>query len=100
VLDAIGTIVLTIPIIYPIVESMGINGIWFGILLVKMVEIGLITPPIGISVFVVKGASKDQGDTKDLFIGIIPFLIADITTLALLSIFPQITLLLSNTMHG
>lgn len=97
-LDAVGMIALTIPIVFPIIEMLGINGIWFGILMVKVVEIGLITPPIGINVFVVKGAAGDQVSTAQLFRGIIPFLIADIVTLAILLAFPIITLIIPNFM--
>lgn len=99
VLDAVGMLVLTIPIIYPIIEGLGISGIWFGVLLVKVVEIGLITPPIGINVFVVKTAAGSQVKTSALFKGIIPFLIADVITLVILVMFPQITLLIPNSMH-
>ncbi|MBU2550628.1 MAG: TRAP transporter large permease [Proteobacteria bacterium] len=99
VLDAVGMIALTMPILYPIVENLGIDGIWFGILLVKVVEIGLITPPIGINVFVVKGAAGNAVGTGALFRGIIPFLIADILTLIILVAFPQITLIIPNSMN-
>lgn len=98
VLDAIGMIALTIPVVYPIIELLGINGIWFGILLVKVVEIGLITPPIGIICFVVKGAAGPSLQTGQLFRGIVPFLIADIITLAILVAFPSITLWLPSFM--
>jgi tripartite ATP-independent transporter DctM subunit len=92
ILDAVGMIALTIPIIYPVIEMLGINGIWFGILLVKVVEIGLITPPIGINVFVVRGAADGQVGTGQLFRGIIPFLIADVLTLIVLMAFPGLSL--------
>jgi len=98
VLDAVGMIALTIPIIYPVIEMLGIDGIWFGILLVKVVEIGLITPPVGINVYVVKGAAGDQVATSQLFRGIIPFLIADVLTLIILIAFPEITLWIPNRM--
>ena len=98
VLDAIGMIAVTIPVIYPIVESLGINGIWFGILLVKVVEIGLITPPVGINIYVVKGAAGGQITSAQLFRGIIPFLIADLITLIILFSFPELTLWIPNRM--
>jgi len=98
ILDAVGMVALTIPIIYPIIEMLGINGIWFGILLVKVVEIGLITPPIGINVFVVKGAAGDVVTTRQLFGGIFPFLIADLITLAILVAYPEITMYIPNRM--
>jgi tripartite ATP-independent transporter DctM subunit len=98
VLDAVGMIALTIPVVYPIIELLGINGIWFGILLVKVVEIGLITPPIGINVFVVKGVAGSSVETGELFKGIIPFLIADIVTVIILLSFPELTLWLPSYM--
>ena len=98
VLDAIGMVALTIPIVYPIIELLGISGIWFGILLVKVVEIGLITPPIGINVFVVKGTAGDVVSTRQLFVGIFPFLIADLITLAILVAFPELTMYIPNRM--
>ncbi|MBW1682789.1 MAG: TRAP transporter large permease [Deltaproteobacteria bacterium] len=98
VLDAVGMIALTIPVIYPVIEMLNIDGIWFGILLVKVAEIGLITPPIGINVFVVQGASGGQVGTGELFRGIVPFIIADIVTLIVLVAFPQITLWIPNRM--
>lgn len=97
-LDAIGMIALTIPVVYPVIELLGIDGIWFGILLVKVVEVGLVTPPIGINVFVVKGAAGDAVSTGQLFVGITPFIAADIATLAILVAFPQLTLLIPNLM--
>lgn len=98
ILDAVGMIALTIPVVYPIIETLGIDGIWFGILLVKVVEIGLITPPIGINCFVVKGVAGPKLQIGDLFRGVIPFLIADVVTLILLIAFPSITLWLTGYM--
>lgn len=100
VFDAIGVMAITIPILYPILEISGIDGIWFGILVVKVVEIGLITPPIGMNVFVVRATAlasangKEIVSTGQLFVGILPFLIADMITLTILIIFPQISLYL------
>ncbi len=98
ILDAIGMIALTIPVVYPIVEMLGVDGIWFGILLVKVVEIGLITPPIGINCFVVKGVAGEKLQIGQLFRGVIPFLIADIVTLIILVAFPQLSLWLPSLM--
>ncbi len=98
IIDAVGMIALSIPVVYPVIESLGIDGIYFGILLVKVAEIGLITPPIGINCFVVKGIAGPQLGTAQLFKGITAFLIADIVTLALLVAFPSITLWLPGNM--
>ncbi len=98
ILDPVGMIALTIPIIYPVIEALGIDGIWFGILLVKVVEIGMITPPIGMICFIVKGVAGPELQIGQLFYGIIPFLIADIVTVAILVAFPSITLWLPGFM--
>lgn len=98
VIDAVGMIALSIPVIYPVIEGLGIDGIWFGIMLVKVAEIGLITPPIGINCFVVKGVAGPALGTAQIFRGIPPFLIADLVVLALIIIFPQIVMWLPGHM--
>jgi len=98
VLDAVGMIALTIPVVYPVIELLGIDGIWFGILLVKVVEIGLVTPPIGINVFVVKAVAGPKLEIGQLFRGIVPFLIADVVTVIFLVLFPELTLWLPGFM--
>lgn len=105
VFDAIAIIAITMPFIFPLLETMAINPIWFGILLVKVVEIGLITPPIGMIVFIVQGMAgknpegHDVVKTSQLFKGIVPFLIADLVTLVLLLLLPQLSLWLPGTMN-
>jgi TRAP-type C4-dicarboxylate transport system permease large subunit len=78
---------------------MGYSGIWFGILLVKMTEIAVITPPVGFNAFVVQSASEGKVQLSDVFSGIFPFLIMDVITLALFVAFPQIILWLPSTMN-
>ena len=78
---------LTLPIVYPIVESLGHDPLWFGIIVVKLCGIGLLTPPVGLSAFVVNGVRPDI-PLGDVFRGIWPFLIADIITVALLTAYP------------
>jgi C4-dicarboxylate transporter DctM subunit len=82
-------IVLTVPIFFPVVTALGFDPIWFGIIIVKVVEIGQITPPVGINVFVISGIAKDV-PMYTIFRGIVPFLFADIFEIILLVIFPQI----------
>ena len=96
-LDAVAMIVLTIPIFFPLIVSMGFNPIWFGIIVVRAVEIGMITPPIGINVFVIKGIAKDV-PMQTIFKGIVPFFIADLCHVALLVAVPGICLFLPNLM--
>ena len=93
-LDPLGIMLLTLPIFLPTVESLHVDLVWFGILIVKYLEIGLITPPVGLNVFVIKGIVGDVIRTEAIFRGILWFVVADLITVALLIGFPQITLLL------
>jgi len=97
-LDTVSLLFLTLPIIFPVVKAMGFSGIWFGILVTKLIEVSLITPPVGLNVYVIKGILPEV-EIGTIFKGCIPFLIMDILTLALLFIFPQITLWLPSTMR-
>ncbi|WP_246660568.1 TRAP transporter large permease [Nitratireductor sp. XY-223] len=94
-MDAIGMLLLTLPVVYPAVISLGYDPIWFGIVVVKMAEICLITPPIGLNCYVVNGVRPDI-PLQDVFKGIGPFFIADVVTVALLLAFPGIVLWLPN----
>lgn len=97
-LDPIGIMLLTLPIFLPVVEAADINLIWFGILIAKFLEIALITPPVGLNVFVIKGILGDAISTTTIFKGIMWFLVADLVTMTLLILFPQISLWLPNLM--
>jgi len=96
-LDTVSLLFLTLPIIFPVVKAMGFSGVWFGILVTKLIEVSLITPPVGLNVYVIKGVLPDV-EMATIFKGCIPFLIMDIVTLAVLFFFPQITLWLPSTM--
>ncbi|MBW2339417.1 MAG: TRAP transporter large permease [Deltaproteobacteria bacterium] len=97
-LDTVSMLFLTLPIIFPVVKALGFSGIWFGILVTKLIEVSLITPPVGLNVYVIKGILPEV-EIGTIFRGVIPFLIMDILTLMILFIFPQITLWLPSTMH-
>jgi C4-dicarboxylate transporter, DctM subunit len=101
-MDSLALIMLTIPIFFPIVMNLGYDPIWFGIIIVLVTEMGVITPPVGINVYVVYGVSKNViGDVplESIFKGIIPFLFAIIVGIIFLMIFPQIVLFLPNLMY-
>ena len=107
-MDAIGMLILTLPVVYPAVIALGYDPIWFGIIVVKMAEICLITPPIGLNCFIVAGVSRDLKDEQgrslaislqDVFRGIGPFFVADVVTVGVLLAFPQIVLWLPNLMN-
>jgi C4-dicarboxylate transporter DctM subunit len=88
-MDAMGLIVVTIPIFFPIVEKLGFDPIWFGVIVVLVTEMGVITPPVGVNVFVIKGIAPDV-PLEHIFKGIFPFLVALIIVTVILIIFPQI----------
>ena len=96
-LDGIGMILLTVPIILPTIKELGIDPIVFGVLVVRMVEIGLITPPVGLNVYILKGVARDVS-MGDMFRGCGWFVATDIVNVAILLAFPQIILLIPNTM--
>lgn len=97
VFESLSMILLTVPIFAPLVESMGFDLIWFGILVVVVTEISLITPPIGLNVFVLKGVLKDVS-IQTIFRGVTPFWCADIIRLIILALIPSIALLLPSMM--
>ncbi len=97
VMDALTMILLTIPVFFPLVLSLGFDAIWFGIIIVRMVEIGLITPPIGMNVYAISGIAPDVPVTT-IFKGVIPFLIADMFHVALLLFVPAVVLFLPGIM--
>lgn len=90
VLDPVGIMLITLPVFMPIVESLGFDPIWFGILFVINMEIGYMTPPFGFNLFYLKGVVPPSITMKDIYMSIIPFVIVEIIGLALIMIFPQI----------
>ena len=96
-LEGFAMLVLTLPIVHPLILQLGFDPIWFGVLIVIIIEIGLITPPVGVNVFVVKGIAGDV-PLSHIFAGVIPFWIAMIVCILLLMAFPEIALFLPNTM--
>jgi len=91
VLDAVAIILVTVPVFLPVVTATGYDTVWYGILMVVVVEIGLITPPVGLNIFVIRAQLPDI-ELTTVFKGIMPFLVADFVLIALLLIFPQIAL--------
>jgi C4-dicarboxylate transporter DctM subunit len=97
-IDALALIMLTVPIFYPVINSLGLDPIWFGVIIVLVTQIGVITPPVGINVYVVSGVAKDI-PPHVIFRGVIPLLIALIAGTFLLIPFPQIALFLPGLMR-
>ena len=98
-LDPLGAMLLTVPVLLPILDNAGIDLIWFGVFLVKFLEIGMITPPIGMNVFVIKGVVGNQASLTTIFRGIFLFLAADAIAVTLFIAFPQIILFLPGLMQ-
>lgn len=97
VMNIVPMIMLTLPIIFPTVLALGFDPIWFGIIMVLMMEMGQITPPMGINVFIISGVAKDVS-MATIFKGIVPFVIMEIITIIILTIFPDIVMFLPNSM--
>jgi len=89
--------VLTLPFVFPMITSLGYDGIWLGIIVVKTIEIGLVTPPVGMNVFVVSSTSG-MVSPGDGFKGVVPFLIAEVATLILSIAYPEVVLFVPNAM--
>jgi len=96
-IDGIGMVLLTVPILLPTIKHLGIDPIVFGVLVVRMVEIGLMTPPVGLNVYVLKGVAKDVS-MGDIFRGCGWFVAVDVINVAILLAFPQIMLLIPHSM--
>ncbi len=98
-LEGFAILVLALPLVQPIMEGYGIDMIWFGVLMVIVLEMGLISPPVGINVFIVKGIAPNV-PMNTIFRGIWPFWFAMLLAIVILLVFPGIALLLPNTMFG
>ena len=96
-MDAMAMIILTVPIIFPVITALGFDPVWFGVIIVMTVELGLIHPPVGMNVFVIKTVVQDV-DFTTIFYGVIPFVITDIIRLTILIAFPVLALYLPSHM--
>jgi TRAP-type C4-dicarboxylate transport system permease large subunit len=88
-MDALAIVILTVPIIFPLIKEMGFDPIWFGIIIVMTVELGLIHPPVGMNIFVIKSVLEDI-KISTIFYGVIPFIITDLIRLVILVMFPAL----------
>ena len=98
-MDGLSMLVISIPIVYPVIMSFGFDPIWFGVIAVIVIEMGMITPPVGINVFVVKSVAENV-PMLSVFKGVLPFWFAMLLCLVLIIIFPQIALLIPDTMFN
>ena len=96
-MNALPAMVLTVPLFYPMAMNAGFDPVWFGVLVVVMVELGVVTPPIGVNVFAIASMTKDV-TMYQVFQGVIPFWIAYMVLVLLIILFPQIALFLPSLM--
>ncbi len=96
-MDSLALITLTVPVLYPLILKLGFDSVWFGVIIVLVGEMGVITPPVGINVYIIKGVAGDV-PLETIFRGIFPFLVALIVCTAILIAFPQIALFLPSFM--
>ncbi|RMH46720.1 MAG: TRAP transporter large permease subunit, partial [Alphaproteobacteria bacterium] len=99
-LDSIGILVLTLPFTVPVMASHGVDLIWFGVIVVKLLEIGLITPPVGLNIFVIKGVTPPEVTLSTVFRGAAAFLVLDLLVLLLILLVPGLSLWLPSTAAG
>jgi len=96
-MDALAMIILTVPIIFPVIKQLGFDPIWFGVIIVMTVELGLIHPPVGMNIFVIKSVIEDA-KISTIFYGVLPFILTDLLRLVILIAFPIIALWLPSHM--
>lgn len=97
-IESLALIVIALPILYPIITELGFNGIWFGVIMIMVINIGALTPPLGISVYVIKGVARNI-PLQTIFRGVVPMIIAMIVCVAILVVFPQIVTILPDLMN-
>lgn len=98
-IDSIGLMLLTLPLILPLVQGADLNLVWFGIIVVKLLEVGLVTPPIGLNVYVIKGALGNTVTLTEVFKGVSWFILMDIVALLLIILLPALSLYLPSQMQ-
>ena len=97
VLDTFGMLILTLPLVFPISQQLGFDPVWFGIYMTVMMEIAMLTPPIGLNVFVMQRV-VDEVPLSDIFKGVLPFVLICIGVVVIITLFPQLVLWLPATM--
>jgi len=95
-LDIYGAVVLTVPILYPVVTALGFDPIWYGVVTVLIIEMGLVTPPLGLNVFTLAGITGVPAE--DMFKGVWPFVGAMLLCVVIITVFPEIALFIPSTM--
>jgi tripartite ATP-independent transporter DctM subunit len=99
-MDPLAMQVMTLPFVYPMVTALGYDGVWFGVIMVKLVELAVLTPPVGMNLFAVIGASEGKVRLPEIYRGILPFIAIEAVVLALLLSFPELSLWLPRQMFN
>jgi len=97
-IDPLSMLVMTVPFIFPVIKGYGMDAIWFGVILCKMIEIAVITPPVGLNLFAVVSAGEGRVSIKDVYFGVLPFVIIELIVLTILILFPSISTWLPQSM--
>ncbi len=97
-MEPFGALLITLPVFLPLLDAADVSLIWFGVLVVKLLEIGMITPPVGLNVFVIRNVASDYASVTQIFRGVTTFLLADFVVVAIAIIFPQIVMVLPNAL--
>lgn len=93
-MEPFGAMLVTLPVFLPILQAEQISLVWFGVLVVKLLEIGMITPPVGLNVFVIKNVASKYVTLTQVFAGVIPFLLADLVVVTIVIVFPALVMFL------
>ena len=93
-MEPFGAMLVTLPVLLPVLHAQDISLVWFGVFLVKLLEIGMITPPLGMNVFVIRNVAGEYASLTDVFKGVTLFLLADLVVVTALVVFPDIILFL------
>lgn len=99
-MEPFGAMLVTLPIFLPLIEAQGLSLVWFGVLVVKLLEVGMITPPVGMNVFVIRNVASRYVSVTDVFRGVFPFILADLVVVALIVAVPAFVLFLPGMMAG
>src|SRR5690625_4670527 len=97
-LEGIAIFVLTLPVVYPLITMLGFDGVWFGVIMIFVMNIGLLTPPLGLSIYIISGVAKDV-PIQRIFQAVIPMLVMMILCLVIVVIFPEIVTFLPDLMR-
>ena len=98
-IEPLAILIITLPVLMPLMQAYGMDAVWFGVIIVKLLEIALITPPVGLNVFVISGVARNV-TSEQIFGGVARFLLVDILVLTILILFPAVSLPVPGMMSG